>query len=418
MSDLPRHVVVGGASAAGLTTAENLRKRGYDGKLTLVGDEPHPPYDRPPLSKQILAGTWVPERVRLRDDDALRGLDATLLLGHRATGLDPATRRVSLDDGATLEYDALVIATGVTPRELPGTNLDGVHRLRTLDDALALRTGLLAGPKVVVVGAGFLGAEVAAVARRMDLEVTLVDPLSVPMRRQFGDRVGDLVGRLHRDHGTTLRCGVGVARFLGSGGRVIGVELADESVLDADLVLVAVGSTPATTWLVESGLPLGNGVECDEFCRAAPGVYAAGDVASWPNTHFGLRMRLEHRMNATEQGMAVAAAIMGEAKPFAPVPYFWTDQYDTKIQAYGIFPEDARVQLLDGGFDERKFIAAYVRDDTVVGVLGWDEPRRVREARRLVVEQAPLVSAAGSRAAMPQSPQVNATKQIIDEVVQ
>ncbi|MCR6482833.1 NAD(P)/FAD-dependent oxidoreductase [Amycolatopsis sp. OK19-0408] len=383
-----RHVVVAGASAAGLTTAENLRKRGYAGKLTLVGAEPHLPYDRPPLSKQILAGTWAPERVRLREPDVLAGLDATLLLGHRATGLDLATRRISLDDGTRLGFDTLVVATGVTPRSLPGADLDGVHRLRILDDALALRAGLLAGPKVVVVGAGFLGAEVAAVARAMGLDVTLLDPLPVPMRRQFGDRIGELVGRLHRDHGTRLRCGTGVARFLGRGGRVVGVELADGSTVDADLVLVAVGSIPATGWLKGSGLPLGDGVECDEYGQAAPGVYAAGDVASWPNGHFGVRLRLEHRMNATEQGMAVAAAIVGEAKPFAPVPYFWSDQYDTKIQAYGIFPEDARVSVLDGTFEDRKFVAAYLRDDTVVGVLGWNDPRGTRAARKLVADRA------------------------------
>lgn len=399
----PRHVVVAGASAAGLTTAENLRKRGYDGKLTLVGDETHLPYDRPPLSKQVLAGTWEPERIRLRGEDALRDLDATLLLGHRATGLDVAARELSLADGTRLGYDALVVATGVTPRSLPGADLDGVHRLRTLDDALALRAGLLSGPKVVVVGAGFLGAEVAAVARQMGLDVTLVEPLPAPMRRQFGDHVGELVGRLHRDHGTRLRCGIGVARFLGSGGRVVGVELADESVVDADLVLVAVGSIPATAWLTDSGLPLGNGVECDEYCQAAPGIYAAGDVASWPNSHFGVRMRLEHRMNATEQGMAVAAAILGEAKPFAPVPYFWTDQYGTKIQAYGIFPEDAHLHVLDGDPADRKFVAAYLRDDVVVGILGWNNPRGTREARKLVAERGHPVAASKNLSSSPRT---------------
>ena len=391
MSATPGHVVVVGASAAGLTTAESLRKRGYDGKVTLVGDEVHLPYDRPPLSKQILVGTWAPERIRLRDEEALRGLDATLRLGERATGLDLAARQVRLGGNAALGYDALVIATGVTPRDLPGTTLTGVHRLRTLDDALALRAGLLARPKVVVVGAGFLGAEVAAVARQLNLDVTLVDPLPVPMRRQFGEHIGDLVGRLHRDHGTQLRCGVGVARFAAdTTGRVVGVHLEDDTVLEADLVVVAVGSVPATSWLAGSGVPLGNGVECDQYCRAAPGVYAAGDVASWHNPHFGTRMRLEHRMNATEQGMAVAKAILGESRPFAPVPYFWTDQYDAKIQAYGVFPEEARVQVLDGDLGDRKFVAAYLRDDTVVGVLGWNNPRGTREARRLVADHAQL----------------------------
>ncbi len=327
---MPRRVVIVGASAAGLTAAEALRRRGYDGTLTLIGDEPHLPYDRPPLSKQILAGTWQPQRVMLRDEQALAGLGAELLLGQAATGLDTAAQRVLLDGGGSVDYDALIIATGVRPRTLPGADLAGVHVLRTIDDALALRAGLRAGPEVVVVGAGFLGAEVAAAARQMGLNVTLADPLPVPMHRQVGARAGELIGQLHRDHGVTVRCGIGVSGFIEAAGRVAAVELADGSVLGADLVVVAVGAAPATGWLVGSGLPLGNGIECDARCQAAPGIYAAGDVACWPSPLFGARMRLEHRMNATEQAIAVAGNLLGDDQPFAPVPYFWTDQYDTK----------------------------------------------------------------------------------------
>ncbi|MFE2634362.1 NAD(P)/FAD-dependent oxidoreductase [Streptomyces scopuliridis] len=272
---MPRDVLIVGASAAGLATAEALRNKGYDGRLTLVGDEARLPYDRPPLSKQVLSGAWQPERVRLRDDQAIDKLDAEFQLGRRAVGLDAAGRKVLLDGGERVAFDALVIATGVTPRRLPGDDLEGVHVLRTLDDALALRADLLDRPKVVVVGAGFLGAEVAAVARTMGLEVTLVDPLPVPMRRQFGDMIGKLVGQTHSDHGVALRLGVGVARFVESAGRVAAVELADGTKLDADVVVVGVGSTPATDWLADSGLVLGNGVECDAECRAAPGIYAA-----------------------------------------------------------------------------------------------------------------------------------------------
>jgi 3-phenylpropionate/trans-cinnamate dioxygenase ferredoxin reductase component len=387
---MSRRVVIVGASAAGLTAAEALRRRGYDEALTLIGDEPHPPYDRPPLSKQILAGAWEPEKVLLRDEQALGGLDADLLLGQAAVGLDVAERRVRLADGGTVGYDAVVIATGVTPRRLPGADLAGVHVLRTLDDALLLRAQLLARPKVVVVGAGFLGAEVAAVAREMGLEVTMADPLPVPMHRQFGERIGALIAEMHRDHGTVVRSGVGVSRFLAADGRVTGVELADESMLDADLVVVAVGAVPATGWLAGSGLSLGNGIECDDRCQAAPGIYAAGDVASWPNPHFGVRMRLEHRMNATEQGIAVAGNLLGDDKPFAPVPYFWTDQYDTKIQAYGTFPPDAALQIISGDLAERRFAAAYGQHGTVTGVLGWNTPpREVRTLRQLVADRTP-----------------------------
>ena len=393
---MPRNVAIVGASAAGLTAAEALRRRGYDGALTLIGDETHLPYDRPPLSKQVLAGTWKPEKVLLRDEQALASLDATLLLGQSATALDITARRVQLGGGGTVGYDALVIATGVTPRRLPGTDLAGIHLLRTLDDTLALRAHLLTGPKVVVVGAGFLGAEAAAAARQMSLDVTLVDPAPVPMHRQFGSRIGGLIAELHRDHGAVVRCGVGVSRFVAAEGRVVAVELDDSSLLEADLVLVAVGSAPATGWLDGSGLPLGNGVECDDRCQAAPGIYAAGDVACWYNPLFETRMRLEHRMNATEQAIAVAGNLLGDDKPFAPLPFFWTDQYDTKIQAYGIFPPDAESRIISGDVGDRKFVAAFGHYDTVTGVLGWNcSPRELRALRQLVTGHAPWPAATG-----------------------
>jgi 3-phenylpropionate/trans-cinnamate dioxygenase ferredoxin reductase subunit len=385
----PSQVVIVGAGAAGLTAAEALRDRGYGGTLTLIGDERHVPYDRPPLSKQILAGTWQPDRIALRGNDALAKLDADLLLGRSAVGLDMATRQVLLDGGDRIGFDSLVIATGVTPRSLPGADLAGVHLLRTLDDALSLRAHLLSRPAVAVVGAGFLGAEVAAVARGMSLEVTLINPPLVPMHRQFGHRIGELVGQLHTDHGVSLRCGAGVRRFLGAAGRVIGLELTDGSKLEADLVVVAVGASPSVDWLADSGLPQGNGIACDTHCQAAPGIYAAGDIASWHNDHFGARMRLEHRMNATEQAMAVASNLLGANRPFAPVPYFWTDQYDARIQAYGIFPADADITVLHGRLTDRKFVAGYGHQGKVVGVLGWNSPRALRQLRQLVVDRAP-----------------------------
>jgi NADPH-dependent 2,4-dienoyl-CoA reductase/sulfur reductase-like enzyme len=385
----PNQIVIVGAGAAGLTAAEALRNRGYAATLTLIGDERHHPYDRPPLSKQILAGTWEPDRIALRSPDALAKLDADLLLGRSAVGLDMATRQILLDGGDRLDFDGLVIATGVTPRSLPGADLAGIHLLRSLDDALSLRAHLLARPAVVVVGAGFLGAEVAAVARGMSLDVTLIDPLPVPMYRQFGHRVGELIGHLHTDHGVTVRCGTGVRRFLSTAGRVIGVELTDGSTLDADLVVVSVGASPALNWLADSGLPQGNGIECDTHCQAAPGVYAAGDIASWHNNHFNTRMRLEHRMNATEQAMAVAGNLLGADRPFAPVPYFWTDQYDARIQAYGIFPADADITVLHGQPTSRNFVAGYAHQGKMVGVLGWNSPRELRKLRQLVADRTP-----------------------------
>ena len=385
----PKPIVIVGASAAGLSAAQTLRGRGYDGLLTLIGDEQQLPYDRPPLSKQILAGTWTPDKIVLASDAGLDKLDAELLLGRSAVGLDVAERGVVLDVGQRIDFDALIIATGVVPRSLPGAELAGVHLLRTLDDALSLRAHLLGRPRVVVVGAGFLGTEIAAVARGMGLDVTLVDPRPAPMQPQLGDRIGAVVADLHTDHGTSLRCSVGVRRFIAAATRVTGVELTDGSVLDADLVVLAVGASPAVGWLAGSGLPLGDGVQCDAHCRVAPQIYAAGDVASWYNNHFHTRMRVEHRVNATEQAMAVAGNLLGDNSAYAPVPYFWSDQYDARIQAYGIFPPEAEMTVLQGDLASRRFVANYSHHGTVVGVLGWNSPRELRALRQLVVDRAP-----------------------------
>ncbi|SHM68323.1 Pyridine nucleotide-disulphide oxidoreductase [Streptomyces yunnanensis] len=290
-----------------------------------------------------------------------------------ATGLDVERRQARLAGGATIDFDGLIIATGVIPRRLPYGGLNGVHVLRTLNDALALRAALLTGPRVVVVGAGFLGTEVAATARTMGLEVTLVEP----------------------EH-----CGVPVRGLCEGGGRVTGAELADGSGLPADVVVLALGYVPATDWLTGSGLTLANGVVRDALCRAAPGIYAAGDVASWRNPGFGTRMRLEHRMNATEQAMVAVGNLLGDAQPFAPVPYFWTDQYDTKIQAYGIFPPDAELRI-DGDPQDGHFAAAYGRHGAVVGVRGWNAPRQVRALRSLVAERALWTTSTDTPAFLP-----------------
>ncbi|MFJ5987074.1 NAD(P)/FAD-dependent oxidoreductase [Lentzea sp. NPDC092896] len=383
MGNLERVVVVG-ASAAGVTTAETLRREGYTGRLTLVGDEKVLPYDRPPLSKQVLAGTWEPEKTVLRPDSAYVDHDIELKLGSAASGLDLARRTVALSNGEEIAYDGLVIATGTAPRTLPfGHDLAGVHVLRTIDDALALRSDLLRSSAVVVVGAGFLGTEAAASARRLGLDVTLVDPLPLPLVRQFGERVASAIAELHEEQGVRLRTGTGVTALHGEVA-VSGVELTDGTVLRADVVLVAIGAVPATGWLAGSGVPVDDGVVCDATCRAVDGVYAAGDVARWFNPHFGTLMRVEHRMNATEQGMAVARALLGARTPFAPVPYFWTDQFDVKVQAYGVFPAGAETSVVHGRLDERKFVAHYVAQGRVVGVLGWNMARQLRQDRQLI----------------------------------
>ncbi|QUQ62345.1 NAD(P)/FAD-dependent oxidoreductase [Kutzneria sp. CA-103260] len=377
-------IAVVGASAAGLTAAQTLRREGYEGPLTVIGDEDLMPYDRPPLSKQILSGDWEPSKISL--PCTVDGVEWRL--GVRAVGLDVTGRRLALSTGDDLAYDKLVVATGVTPRRLPfGQELAGVHTLRTLPDTVAFKEELASARSVVIVGAGFMGSEVAAVASGMGVDVTVVDPLPAPMIRQFGPWLGDLVAKLHADHGVRMRLGVGVTGLRGEG-RVDGVELADGTVLPADVVLVAIGSVPNTSWLAGSGLSLTDGVDCDSLCRAAPNVVAAGDVASWTHPVHGRRIRVEHRMNATEQGMAAARTLLGKGEPYAPIPYFWTDQYDVKIQAYGTFPEGAVPSVAAGEVGAGRFAAVYVEDGRVTGVVGWNLPRDTRQLRARIGEPA------------------------------
>ncbi|WP_328883869.1 NAD(P)/FAD-dependent oxidoreductase [Streptomyces sp. NBC_00299] len=389
-----RRVVVVGASAAGLAAAETLRREGHDGTLTLVGDEPLAPYDRPPLSKHLLAGEWEPERLTLRTPDDLAGLDLDLRLVVAATGLRLTDGTVQLADGSTVPYDGLIVATGVRPRHLPG---QGGHVLRTLDDAVRLRDRLTPGRRLVVVGAGFLGAEAAAVAWRLGCEVTLLEPAPVPLAHAVGTQVGELLTRAHLERGVDLRCGVTVTEVTESG-----VRLADGELVDADEVLIAVGSLPNTDWLDGSGLTVGDGVVCDEYCAAARNVYAAGDVARWYNPLFGRSMRIEHRTNAAEQGMAAARHLLNPdgRKPFAPVPYFWSDQYDMKIQAYGFLRGHDEVAIVDGDLTERRFVAAYRTGDRVTGALAVGmPPRAIRQWRQAIASGTNWLEAVGGQVA-------------------
>ncbi|WP_460062903.1 NAD(P)/FAD-dependent oxidoreductase [Streptomyces sp. YKOK-I1] len=383
----PAHVLVVGASASGLTTAEALRRKGYEGRITVLGDEPHAPYDRPPLSKQVLSGAWEPERAALRSQDMLDGLDAEFVLGDRAVSLDAATRTVRTGSGRELRADALVIATGVRPRTLPGgQDLTGVHVLRTLDDSLALRKELLDASRVVVVGEGVLGSEIAATARTLGLDVTLTGPLQAPMALQVGPLVSGVLGELHNERGVRLRLGTGVEGFTSDGGRATGVRLATGEELPADVVVVAIGAVPATEWLADSGLELDNGVVCDSRCRAEEGIYAVGDVARWHHEHLGRLLRLENRTNVTEQAAVVAANILGADQAYAPVPYFWTDQFDAKLQVHGFLPADAAVDVVEGDLTARRFVARYRSEGRVTGVLGWNMPKQARLRRQEIVD--------------------------------
>ncbi|NUW42027.1 NAD(P)/FAD-dependent oxidoreductase [Nonomuraea rhodomycinica] len=405
----PADVLVVGASAGGLAVAEALRRQGHQGGLTVLGAEPHPPYDRPPLSKQVLCGAWERERAHLRSAEQLGALEADFVLGDAAVRLDVAAREVLTASGRTLRAGAVVLATGVTPCRLPGQDdLAGVHVLRTLDDALGLREHLLAGPRLVVVGEGVLGAEVAAAARGMGLDVTLAGLGRAVLADQLGDRIAGALTRLHAGRGVRLRLGAAVRELTGSGGRVTGVRLATGELLPADAVVVAVGSRPATGWLAGSGLPVDDGVVCDAFCRAAPGVYAVGDVASWHHEGLGRRLRLENRTNAVEQAQVVAANVLGGERPYVPVPYFWTDQYDVRIQAYGLPTAAAEVEVVEGDPEDGRFVALYREGGAVTGVLGWNMAKAARLRRPLVAEtMAPPPASGPSIAAAAPAASVN-----------
>ncbi|HEX4248249.1 MAG TPA: FAD-dependent oxidoreductase [Pseudonocardia sp.] len=390
-----RFVVVG-ASLAGLRAAQTARKSGYTGELALVGGEVHLPYDRPPLSKDYLKAGDGPEDPTFRSEQELEEeLGGDLRMGTWATGLDPQRKVVALSDGTELEYSALVIATGAKARTLPGTEeLAGVHTLRTLDDAVAIRQALETGARTVVVGAGFIGSEVAAGARKRDLPVTVLEALPVPLVRSVGEDMGRACAALHRAHGTDLRCGVKVTGLTSEDGRVTGVSLDDGSTIPADLVVVGTGVAPCTEWLADSGVTLherDRGIVCDEtLATGLPGVYAAGDVAHFPHPLFGGQlMRLEHWTNAAEQGMLAARNALNpaEAKPAMGVPYFWSDWYDSRIQFVGV-PQAEEIRVVSEELGEEKFLALYRRGDRLTGCITIDRPAQIMKYRRMIMKSA------------------------------
>lgn len=377
---VPRRLVVVGASLAGLRAVEQARAVGFAGEIVLVGAEVHLPYDRPPLSKEFLAAGDAPAPHFPRVDELATGLDVDVRLGAPASALDVADRTVVVG-GDTLDWDALIVATGATPRSLPGTaHLAGVHVLRTLDDARAVRHALDAGARTVVIGGGFIGSEIAAAARARDLPVTVVEALPTPLVRAVGEAAGSALAGLHARHGTDLRCGVAVDRLEGID-RVTGVRLIDGTVLPADLVVVGIGASPATEWLAGSGLTLDDGVVCDETLAAAPGVWAAGDVARWASPDLRRHLRVEHWTTATDMGVHAAtnAVDPDAAAPFRHVPYFWSDWYGRRIQFAGV-PVGAP-EVVFGSWDADAFTALYREGDRLIGVLTLDRRGDVMKYR-------------------------------------
>jgi 3-phenylpropionate/trans-cinnamate dioxygenase ferredoxin reductase component len=380
-------VIVGGGLAAA-RTAEQLRRAEYTGPITIVSDEQHLPYDRPPLSKEVLRN--ADHDVVLKPQEFYDEGNITLRLGSAAQSVDAAAKALTLADGSTLEYDELVIATGLEPKRIRSfPDLEGIRVLRSIGESAALREHAATARRAVIVGAGFIGCEVAASLRQLGVDVVIVEPQPTPLASVLGEKIGSLVTRLHQAEGVDVRCGVGVDSVTGTD-KVEKVLLSDGTELDADMVVVGIGSHPVTGWLEGSGIEVDNGVVCDAAGRtSAEHVWAIGDVASW-RTEVGHQVRVEHWSNVAEQARVLVPAILGQAPgtPAISVPYFWSDQYDVKIQCLGEPAADDVVHIVED--DGRKFLAYYERDGVVTAVVGGGMPGKVMKARGKIASGAAI----------------------------
>lgn len=390
--------MVGGSTGA-VRSVQALRRAGFDGRVTLVSDEAHLPYDRPPLSKEVLAADWDGNAPPLLTRDDVADLDLTLRLGTRAVALDPHARVLRVEQAGGHEeigYDVLVIATGASARRLPGTDgVAGVHVIRHLEDAQALRARLAPGRSAVVVGAGFIGAEFASAARAHDLRVTIVEAQAAPLAHLLGAEVGAEVASLHVAHGVELRAGRTVAEVVTEDGRVRSVRLDDGQELAADLVVVGIGAVPATGWLEGSGLPVGDGVDCDEDLqvRGFPGIYAVGDVARWPHPAYDEPLRVEHWTNAGDHAQIMSAHVTGRPRPAAVPPYVWSDQYGHRVQIVGR-PAEGEAMSRSGSMSTGDLVALYAAPDgRLVGALVVDDPRLLMRLRKAVAAASPAAEA-------------------------
>jgi 3-phenylpropionate/trans-cinnamate dioxygenase ferredoxin reductase subunit len=400
--------VIAGASLAGAKAAETLRSEGFDGRVVLIGAEDERPYERPPLSKEYLRGEAGREKVYVHDEGFYAERDIDLRLGRTVTGLETSARRVTLDDGEQLPYDRLLLATGAEPRRLsiPGGELEGVHYLRSVGDSDALRERLDRGGSVVVVGAGWIGSEVAASARQRGLDVTVVEPMSVPLERVLGPELGAVYRDIHADHGVRMLLGTGVEAFEG-GGAVERVRTGDGNELECDFVVVGVGVQPRSSLATAADLPVDDGVLVDQFLQTSVrGVFAAGDVANAWHPFFRDRIRVEHWANALSQGPAAARNMLGGAEPYETIPYFFSDQYEVGMEYAGHAPRWDRV-VLRGDPATREFIAFWLVEDRVVAGMNvgiWDvtddiqrliRTRVAVDDRRLSDTDVPLGTLAG-----------------------
>ena len=395
MSGEQTHVIVG-ASLAGVKAAETLREEGFDGRVVLVGAEEERPYERPPLSKDYLRGEVGREKVYVHDEGFYVTHDIELRLGRTAVSLDTANSRLELDDGEQLSYNRLLLATGAEPRRLslPGAELDGVYYLRSVRDSDALRERLDRGGAVVVVGAGWIGAEVAASARQRGLDVSVIEPASVPLERVLGKEIGAVYRDIHTDHGVRMLTGTGVEAFEGDG-TVERVRTSDGHVMDCDFVVVGVGVQPRTALAAQAGMAVDNGVLVDEHLQASvPGVFAAGDVANAQHPFYGERIRVEHWANALNQAPAAARSMLGQSAPYDRLPYFFSDQYDVGMEYTGLARAWDRV-VFRGDPATREFVAFWLVEDRVVAGMNvnvWDGTDSIKRliSERVVVDDRTL----------------------------
>ncbi len=383
--DAPAHVVLVGGGHAAAAFVNSVRRAGYTGKLTLISDEPVPPYHRPPLSKKYLADSLAPAQILIRAEAWYQEQDTALLLGKRVQRIERETRCVVLEDGERIAYDRLVLLTGARPRRLPvdvGGALQGVLVMRSLADADALAPHLVAGQRLLVVGGGYIGLEAAAVAAGKGLKVTLLEAAPRILQRVAAPATADYFRALHRGHGVDVREGALLKRLVDEGGRVCGAELADGSLIDADVVLVGIGVDPNVELAAAAGLALDNGICVDAMCRTSdPAILAAGDCCSFE--HHGRRIRLESVQNANDQAAAAAHTVAGQDKPYAALPWFWSDQYDTKLQIAGLNQGYDDV-LTRPGKSERSLSVWYYRGDQLLAVDAINDAAAYVTAKKLL----------------------------------
>jgi 3-phenylpropionate/trans-cinnamate dioxygenase ferredoxin reductase subunit len=403
------HVIVG-ASVAGARAAGALREEGFDGRIVLLGAEEHPPYERPPLSKAYLAGAADRDTVFVHPAQWYDERRIDLRLAVAVTGLDRPAHEVVLGDGSRLRYTKLLLTVGSSPRRLgvPGGDLDGVHYLRTLDDSDRLRTLFGSVTRVAVIGAGWIGLEVAAAARAAGVEVTVLEAAALPLLRVLGPEIAQVFADLHREHGVDLRLGVEVAEIVEDGGRACGVRLGDGSVVEADGVVVGIGVVPTTELARRAGLEVDDGIRVDRRLRTTdPDIYAAGDVANAFHPHFGRHLRVEHWANALHGGPAAARSMLGSDHEYDRLPYFFTDQYDLGMEYTGHAGPDGYEQVVvRGDLATREFVAFWLAGGQVqagMNVNVWDvtedigrliRAREVVDPARLADPSTPLAELA------------------------